>query len=260
MCYILGRIFLCPVVHPEIPDVHKNKPRHTRKRDVNVMKLLFLGTGAADWLPDAKTQTGEFRRHSSALVDGTILIDPGAGVCDAIQEYHVDVSKIRYILVTHRHPDHFNEKTVDFLQQNGAELIELSPGEQVQLGKYTVLAVEGHHPVKTLHYFISDGNSRLFYALDGAWLLYDEIEAMKQNPVDFAVLDGTIGFIKGDYRIFEHNSMDMIIHMKATLSRYIKQFCISHMSRGLHRSHTELVEALKPHDIIAAYDGWEAEF
>lgn len=224
------------------------------------MKLLFLGTGAADWIPGENPPTGEWRRHSSALVDSTILIDPGAGVRDAIQAYNVDVSNIRYVLVTHKHPDHFNPETVAFLQQSGAELVEFAPGETKQLGNHTVLAVEGHHPVKTLHYFICDGNSRLFYALDGAWLLYDEIEALKENPVDFAVLDGTIGFIQGDYRIFEHNSMDMVLHMKATLSRYVKQFCISHMSRGLHRSHAELAEALKPHDILVAYDGWETEF
>ena len=37
------------------------------------MKALFLGTGAADWSgPD---ENGEYRRLTSTLLDGTLLID-----------------------------------------------------------------------------------------------------------------------------------------------------------------------------------------
>ena len=44
------------------------------------MKLLFLGTGAADWPPERPDGCEEFRRMSAALIDGTLLIDPGPQV------------------------------------------------------------------------------------------------------------------------------------------------------------------------------------
>ena len=76
------------------------------------MKILFLGTGAADF-PQDKTGVVGFRRTASVLIDEKILIDPGPWVLDAIEEYGVDVSKIKYILNTHLHDDHYCQKTVD---------------------------------------------------------------------------------------------------------------------------------------------------
>ena len=45
---------------------------------------------------------------------------------------------------------------------------------------------------------ITDGERTLFYGLDGAWLLYDEVQAIKEYKPDFAVFDATIGDIDGD--------------------------------------------------------------
>ena len=56
------------------------------------MKILFLGTGAADYTGNEVP----FRRNSSALIDDTILIDPNKYVLDALSEYNVDISKIKY--------------------------------------------------------------------------------------------------------------------------------------------------------------------
>ena len=39
------------------------------------MELLFLGTGAADWNISKRVEGEFFRRFSSALVDGALLID-----------------------------------------------------------------------------------------------------------------------------------------------------------------------------------------
>ena len=51
------------------------------------MKLTFLGTGAADWAgPDER---GEYRRLTSTLLDGCLLIDVTATVLDEIPEIKV---------------------------------------------------------------------------------------------------------------------------------------------------------------------------
>ena len=224
------------------------------------MKIMFLGTGAADWPPEWRDGIREHRRNASAIIDNTLLIDPGPGAVDAIKEFGVDPAGVKYVLNTHRHKDHFNADSLEFFTQNGAEFIEMTDAEERNIGGYTVKAVNGHHRISTLHYMISQGDKSIYYALDGAWLLYDEVEAIKEKqPVDLIVLDGTVGFVEGDYRIFEHNNMNMVVELKKTLSMYCKSFCISHMSCGLHTDHATLAARMDEHGITVAYDGMEIE-
>lgn len=98
------------------------------------------------------------------------------------------------------------------------------------------------------------------YCLDGAWLTYEEYEAIQNQKVDLGVFDATIGFVDGDVRIFEHNNLNMVIEMKKTLSENIKRFCISHMAYTLHDEHEKLVRDMKKHNIDVAYDGMIIEF
>ena len=220
------------------------------------MKLQFLGTGAADWSPK-KPETGEHRWLSSALINDELLIDPGPSVPDAIKRYNIDVKKIKYIIITHRHGDHFNEETLKMLCDSGAELVEFSAGEERKVGKYTVKALQANHPTcnPTVHYIIDDGEKRMFYGLDGAWLLMPEVDAIKESRVDLAVLDATIGNRPGDYRIFEHNNLKMVIEMKETLSKYVDRFVISHMARTLHDPHDILSAQMEKEGILTAFDG-----
>lgn len=223
------------------------------------MKLLFLGTGAADWPLQKPEGTDEFRRMSSVLIDDTLLIDPGPGVLDALTEYGCDLSKIRYIINTHSHEDHFNANTLTTLLQTGAAFHLLKDGDIIFLPPYTITAHKANHATceDAVHFLIDDGGKRVFYGLDGAWLLYEEVKAIKQKPVDYAILDATIGDIEGDFRIFEHNNLRMVLEMKATLKSHIRRFCISHMAMTLHTSHAELAARMAKEGVETAYDGYE---
>lgn len=225
------------------------------------MKILFLGTGAADWPEKHEEGMTEFRRLSSALIDDTLLIDPGPQVLDALKEYGKDTSAIHYIINTHNHSDHYNKATIAALQQLGAEFIDFSAGDVKQLGDYTVYAYAANHATceKTVHFIITDSKKTCFYGLDGAWLLFDEVEGIKKHRPDLAVLDATIGNIDGDYRIFEHNNLNMVLEMKKTLAPYIKQFYISHMARTLHTDHKTLADTMAKEHVLTAYDGLEVE-
>ena len=223
------------------------------------MKLLFLGTGAADYSEKHRDMIG-YRRNSSALVDGMLLIDPGPCVPNAIEAFGVDPQKIRYVIRTHDHKDHYNERTVNFLCSLGAEAVTFRDGESKTLGDYTVTALRGNHSTHVQHFIIDDGKSKLFYALDSAWLLYDEIQELRSRRIDFAVLDGTVGFVRGDYRVFEHCNMDMIITMKESLSGFVKRICISHMARTLHTDYATLASEMAKHGVEVAFDGWMTEF
>jgi len=223
------------------------------------MKITFLGTGAADWQKEDRKKSDFFRRNSSLLVDDTLLIDPGEYVPEALKEFRKNPDKIKHIICTHNHSDHFCEETVKKLKN--ATFVETHAGETKKIGKYTVTALHANHSLKNaVHFIISDGEKRLFYGLDGAWLMYEEVEAIKEKGVDFAVFDATVGNIPGDYRIFEHNNLSMVLEMKKSLEKHIKRFCISHMAKTLHKtSHKVLSRNMKKHGIEVAFDGYETE-
>ncbi|MFC0316547.1 bifunctional adenosylcobinamide kinase/adenosylcobinamide-phosphate guanylyltransferase [Gordonia phosphorivorans] len=78
-------------------------------------EVVLLGSGAADGWPNpfcrcasctAARDSGERRGHSSALIDGTVLIDCGPDVLAAATHAGVDLAGVRYLLLTHDHFDH----------------------------------------------------------------------------------------------------------------------------------------------------------
>jgi len=221
------------------------------------MKLTFLGTGAADWPIEKPNNDREFRRLSSVVIDDILLIDPGPQVPAALQELGIDPQGIRYILNTHAHPDHFSAQTLAYFKEFGADFIPMHDREVITLGDYTIRAYKANHATceNTVHFLLSDKTRTLFYGLDGAWLLYEEYQAIKQFRPDFAVFDATIGDCPGDFRIFEHNNLNMVLELKLSLAPYIKQVCLSHLARTLHTDHHTLSKEMQKHQILVAYDG-----
>lgn len=223
------------------------------------MKITFLGTGAADWHLQRPEEATEYRRRSSVLIDDVLLIDPGPQVPEALKETNKCPEKIKYIINTHSHSDHFSKETLTYLEALGATFISMAEGDVRTVDRYTIRACRANHGTceKAVHFLISDPFRTVFYGLDGAWLLYDEVQAIKEHRPDFAVLDGTIGDKDGDYRIFEHNNLHMVLEMQKTLRPYVKKFCISHMAETLHKKHADLCDDLSAYDILVAYDGLE---
>jgi phosphoribosyl 1,2-cyclic phosphodiesterase len=87
--------------------------------EVKFMKLTFLGTAAATALPlpfcncdiclaAKKTKGKDIRKRSSVVINDDLLIDLGPDSINACYHYNVDLSKIKYILQTHAHSDHFD--------------------------------------------------------------------------------------------------------------------------------------------------------
>lgn len=221
------------------------------------MEITFLGTGAADWPLIKPEDFTEFRRLSSTLIDDILLIDPGPQIFEALKECGKNPADIKYIINTHKHDDHFCCETVSKLESLGAVFFDLLSGDVVNVGNYTIQAYSANHSTceNTVHFIINDSERTLFYGLDGAWLLYDEVQAIKKYKPDLAVFDATVGDIDGDYRIFEHNNLNMVFEMKKSLENYIGKFCISHMARTLHTDHKTLSKRMNECGIITAYDG-----
>lgn len=240
------------------------------------MKLRFLGTGAADW--DGIDERGELRRLTSTLIDDALLIDFTRTAQDMLP------GRVRHILITHSHSDHFDPEAIAALAPvelyaheswageiaiPGVSVHPLRIGQWTQAGAYEVMALPSNHSTEraheqTLHYLLRREGKLFLYATDGAWLLNRELKLMQGMHLDGVAIDATIGdHCEGDYRIFEHNSIPMVRLMVATMQNtgLLKpeaKVYLTHLARTLHGTQKQ-VEAETSAPLVVAFDGMEAE-
>jgi len=253
------------------------------------MHITFLGTGAADWRPE----DADFRAFTSTRINKDLLIDGTMMVWPRLESA---VGEIKDIIITHNHRDHFDIELVKKLapvrlhihkswahkvQAEGVEVIPFACNEAFAVGEYTVTALPSNHLTEdwndeTVHYVIEKDGKALFYATDGAWITTREWHGLLKFELDAAIFDATIGDpYPGDYRIFEHNNLNMVRIMLETMRcpkfagkpafgkihGVIKENApvfITHMARTLHPAHAELVKSLEG-EFVVAYDGFEAD-
>lgn len=83
------------------------------------MKITFLGTSAGEEYPGiwcdceycskARKWGGKnIRRNNSVILDSDVMIDIGKSALVQAERFGVDIFKIKTLLVTHSHRDHFN--------------------------------------------------------------------------------------------------------------------------------------------------------
>ena len=264
------------------------------------MKLTFLGTGAADWDINAYVPGQCHRRFSSVLIHseamaGDLLIDPGPHIFHFAEQNGTPAlyDNVRNVLVTHTHADHFTPETVErlcagrdctlwgdpvcmkkLIHSLGAErasrirFVETTVCRPFpyMIGGYTVYAMRSNHdsgdPTETTRlYVIGDGERMLYYGCDSAWIPTASWNVIKDLPLNVMVLEATCGeTARNDWRIFEHNTLEMLELMLTTFRKYHYfapdvRFYTSHMARTLHTDHETLKAYLAPLGVTPAYDG-----
>lgn len=259
------------------------------------MQLTFLGTGAADWDINAYVPGQPFRRYSSALVNDDLLIDPGPHIFHFARENERPdmFDRVRNIIVTHTHSDHFCPETVETLCAgrdctlwgDAACLRQLEralgpvrtgrirfqetkacPPVPYTIGGYTVWPLRSNHdtgdPEETTRlYLVGDGKRLLYYGCDSAWIPTASWNIIRDQPVNAMVLECTCGELaRNDWRIFEHNTLEMLELMLTTFRKYRYfapdvTFYVSHMARTLHTDHEALQAYLAPLGVTPAFDG-----
>lgn len=206
----------------------------------NGLMVRFLGTGAADWFD--KDERGEYRRLSSILIQGHILIDFTPSAKDMIPPMaHPDA-----IFYTHSHGDHYNPKAAielgvkrvylsntwydcavaDFtreakaLKVSAPEIIPIFVGQSVDVDGVRFTPMPANHATakryeQPLVYLIEKDHVRLLYATDTAglpaytthWLNIDK-HVSKSNPITAIIMEATMGMgHTDDFRIFTHSSV-----------------------------------------------------
>lgn len=195
------------------------------------MHLALLGTGAADGWPNPfcacascslQRAAGVLRSPTSALIDGTLLLDLPAETVSRAGAAGADLHGVRHVLVTHAHPDHLapvvllwrhwalghgaapltvagpdqvrEEIERWFAGDPRVQVLALRPGETRDLGAYRVRALAAAHEVPTLLYDVTgpDG-ARALYATDTGPMPDETHRLLAGRAFDVVLLDLTFG-------------------------------------------------------------------
>jgi len=258
-------------------------------------KLLFLGTGAADWNMKTDIDNPDFRGLSGILIDGHIMIDCGPGAFLYKDRNNIPdlFDNVDSVFITHSHEDHFGTEYVERLCNESKcnitlygdktlkQFLPSSPGltfvpfdpcecQTVKCGGYEVTALKSNHETaipqeQTLHYYFK-GEKNLFIGFDGAWLIASTWSFLQKNPVDVYVIDATCGLDhRLDFRNFSHNNMHMIDFMHETfLANNVMTkdslMILTHLAKTLHPSAADTAAIAKERGYKMAYDGCVVEF
>ena len=216
------------------------------------IRIRFLGTGAADW--NGPDDRGEYRRRSSVLVDGRILIDYTQQARDMLPRGCVPEA----VFYTHSHRDHYNPEALlrlgvpkvylgkswisrawqDFAKASAdtglpvPEIVPLATGETIVLDGIAITALPANHATadldeEALIYLVEKGPVRLLYATDTGGIMaraarIADFEPHKgKTPLTAIIMEATMGMgEKGDedFRIFTHSSVNTVLRTARMLS------------------------------------------
>ena len=253
------------------------------------MKVSYLGTGAAEGIPAlfcecefckrARAGKEKVRSRSQVVLDGELSIDfpPDAFYHNAV--FGTELSKIKYILVTHSHMDHFyaqdfilrgykyarglnpldifgnaealevfEECTKREMREDIRSLIrlhELKAFEPVSFGEWRAVPLKAKHSSKDPFVFIIEkGGKRVLHLTDSGMLpeenfVYLEKEA---EPFDLITLDCTFLF-------------DSVSESARHMGVYENEAIFSRLkSAGLVRENTQKVFTHFSHNSAPAQD------
>ena len=207
------------------------------------MKLRFLGSAASESIPalwcecpncrKAMELGGKnIRRRTSYLIEDHTLVDFGPDANWQMKEFRIDPAKIKRILMTHSHIDHFNpidlfwrngefsrpgrkigfyanatiltelgrrvreERMGDSVQSLQLDPVEPVPGVPIHDGELTILPVQAAHAPGecALNYLLKDDDEgRILIANDTGWWPPKSWELLRWRPLEVAVIEISMG-------------------------------------------------------------------
>ncbi|TNH04087.1 carbon-phosphorus lyase [Testudinibacter sp. TR-2022] len=268
------------------------------------MNLLFLGTGASEGIPNpyckcelcenVRTQGGhDVRTRSSALINDEIQIDIAPDFFYQAKLHQIDVTRIKDLLITHTHPDHFNTGELHNRVENFAFNVEhplfiygsdkaitgcRNAIEDVTPERFNLSILIPFITVKTSSgvsitplianharwelcyiYLIEKDEKTILYGHDSGFYSDLTWNWLKGKKLDLIVLECTYGYHQNQFTN-NHMSIETVINMKKVFSEngnlaLHTQIYISHISHSCGFNHQELSHIFAEHDIHVAYDG-----
>ncbi|MCX8956785.1 carbon-phosphorus lyase [Erwinia psidii] len=267
------------------------------------MHVHFLGTASSEGIPNpfcscdlceqSRTIKGkDIRTRSCVIIDEILQID-------IAPEYHyqlirdgLNARKIKDLLFTHTHADHFNIGELysrmegfghhidhslniygnDVAVGKCAQLLEGFSDERFKLRKvvpfvesesngYRITPLLANHAIWEFCYiyFIEKEGRSILYGHDSGWFPELTWHGLQNKKIDLCILECTLGY-NGNSRANNHMSVETIL---ATRERLYAMGCLtkqskillSHISHNVKMNHSEFNEKMCPHGIAVAYDG-----
>ncbi len=266
------------------------------------MKFTFMGTAAAEGFPavfcnckycvEARRLKGKnIRTRSQSLINDDLLLDFPADTYSHFLQNDIEGDKIKYLLITHSHADHFylsdfqtrygayardmrvqnlevycGEGTYNKIIENGIpeniSVNKIPTFERVNLGDYNITALPARHMEGdgALIYII-EGDKTILYAHDTGYFYDDVFEYIENSNIHFDMI--TLDCTNVDIIISDegtHMGIENIERVLKKLKGYgavtdkTKVF-INHFSHNANPIHHILEERVKNMNISVSYDG-----
>ena len=267
-----------------------------------MMKLTYLGSAAAEGFPalfcncqycnQARALGGKnIRTRSQSLINDDLLIDFPADTYSHFLNCGIRGDRIKYLLITHAHSDHFysadlgmrrspfahgmempnlrliaSEATLNTMScvPKGIETLVLRAFETVELGSYRITAFPARHMLESEAFiYLIEGEKTILYAHDTGYFYENVFQYMEERKIrlDMISLDCT----NVDIPIADegtHMGFDNIARVLTRLEnmgvidektlRYVNHF--SHNGNPLHHL---LCERASEYGCCVSYDGCE---
>ncbi len=270
------------------------------------MKFRYLGTAAAEGFPavfcrckyclEARSLKGKnIRTRSQSIVNDDLLIDLPADTYMHFLNNDIEGDKIKYLLVTHSHSDHFyyeelkmrispfahdmraqnlevfcGQGVYDKITKNGVfENIKpekLLPFEPKKIGEYTITAFPANHMKGdgALFYMI-ESDKTLLYAHDTGYFIDDVLDYLKDKKPKFDMV--SFDCTNVDIPIDDTGSHMGLENIERLIGKLKEIGCIdessklyiNHFSHNANPIHHVLEERVKDMNLKVSFDGLEIE-
>ncbi len=272
------------------------------------MKLTILGSAAAEGIPAlfcdcevcrcARERGGrEIRRRTSYLWDDDILIDIGPDLFCAQISFDLDYAKLRHLLITHSHEDHFYPESLKYrrhgfsvlpedrwltvhsnaqvekllrrtcpgdLEDYSLDFRRAVIGEEIELdaGRSAVPVAAAHtESEECLNYILEADDKTVLIGNDTGWWPEPTWDILALHQFDVAIIDCTFG--RRDERKY-HLGISGVVAARDRLRKLgaladDSRVIANHFTHNGQINHEELVEVLAPEGIEVGYDGMYLE-
>jgi len=273
------------------------------------MKLTYYGTAAGEGWPGvfchcdlcqkARRLGGKnIRTRSQALMNDDLLLDitPDTNLHSLF--YGLDLSKVRYLLVTHSHNDHCHGPDIELLKEpyshtcQGLEIWgndrvrekiiratgndggekerffyhQAEPNVPFSMGGYTVTPLRATHDRKEqcLFYHIAQGEKSVLYAHDTGALSEENLECLRQRPGKLSLVSLDCTMMRERDGCYHMGLLDAAEQKEKLLRLGLADertiWVVNHFSHNGGWLHDELCEEAAKYGFIAAYDTLSLEF
>lgn len=239
-----------------------------------------------------------FRLTASVYVDDDLLIDFGPNIMSGAQKAEVSLFDVKTLLITHSHSDHlylpnfgyrmnrYNasydrlprmsvlaNSTVLSLISNSVYfdpektvLLQAESYEEIEVNDCTVIPVPAVHKVKEdeqpFIFLLKKGGKSFLYATDTGPIedsSFGRLKDLIDSPIDIAVVDSTLGFMK-EVLFPYHHTAEQVISTKNRMRefRIIDDNTLvvaHHFSHYPNPPKKELEEFYNRYKVVVAHDG-----